>query len=92
MGVIYKNGVKYGGFCSSVAMDTDCDTTGTVFASTNVQGVIEEISDLVNGVGDGKYPLSNICVGVNPTTGHKALVVSWNDGATDKVNYIDFTN
>lgn len=92
MGAIYKNGKKYGGFFTGPALDTTCDTNGTAFTSDNVQGVIEEISDIINGNGTSTYAIKNICVGINPTTSNIALIVSWNDGSVDHSEYIDFTN
>lgn len=92
MGAIYKNGKKYGGYFTGPALDTTCDTNGTVFTSDNVQGVIEEVSDLVDGKESGQYSIKNICVGLNPVTNKTSLVISWNDGTNDQVGYIDFTN
>lgn len=92
MGVIYKGGKKYGGFFTGPALDTTCDTADTVFSSDNVQGVIDEISGILSGKTSSEHPIKNICVGINPTTNKTALVVSWNNGSTDQLGYIDFTN
>ena len=92
MGVIYRKGKKYGGFFSGPAVDTECDTTGTIFKSTNVQGVIEEVSGIFSGNETDKHSLKNICVGTNPTTGNSALIILWDNGTSEQINYIDFTN
>ena len=92
MGAIYKNGKKYGGYFTGPAMDTTCDTSETVFKSNNVQGVIEEISEIFSQNSIGQHSIKNICVGINPTTNKTALIVSWNDGSVDQLGYIDFTN
>lgn len=91
MGTIYRCGKQYGGFTTGPALDVVCDTAATVFKSQNIQGVIEEISGMIEGQSSGQYSIKNICVGTNPVTNKTSLVVSWNDG-TDQVGYIDFTN
>ena len=92
MAVIYTNGHKCGGYFTASALDVGADTTSTVFSASNVQGVIEELSDILDKKTSSCKTIKNICVGTNPTTTNTGLVITWSDGTTDHTNYIDFTN
>ena len=92
MKILYYKSQKYGGFVAAPAQDVPVDSTSTVFSATNVQGVVEEMSDILDKKTLSCHVIKNICVGINPTTTNAALVVTYNDGTNDQTKYIDFTN
>lgn len=90
----YYKGHAYGGYGPANALDVNCDTTSTRFSSSTIQGVVNELNNILNKKSVSFYMIKNISVGTNPVSNNNALVITWNDGVntTDNVNYIDFTN
>ena len=75
MGMIYKDGARFGGFFSGPAQDIFFDHRETICSSSNVQGAIKELSNLFdNGKGIGSIPAKESC-GIVSSDGESFITV-----------------
>lgn len=87
MGLIFKNGVKYGGYFTGAANDIIFDPRETVFSSNHVQGALKNVSDFFdNTKGVSSTPAKEAIAIVSTDDNHAVSIPSMSTANTPNIS------